>query len=1371
MSDTTAATTEVSADTDDLGAFVEHGDRYLELLGEGFEDVSTTRSQVIEELGFAPSESPSAASDPMAELFAHATVNNRFVREVRDALLRFDPHNSGLVTAPRSVIDVAISEAGLDAVPVDTLAADQERAARVDAIGRIRSLDTLIAVAQARGDLDDVASLEAEREATVLDVVDPEVAHTYVVAKYFDGAFDDDVVGREQFAAVAQGARHDEILDWLADEGVVGDAASVEYERIVAAARFFEEDEAARNRLDAGNDDDGDVDNKFSAADGVAHVMALTVETEDPIEGSLRLAVIDGTVGLGPGFASELMWNDRDLKSMYEGGSILGPLDDDERLAAVDGFVRAQAITNLNPEIPQMVVPYIATGNDSLDSELRRSYAREAVRLELVDPTDPMSQTVAAMFAGRALEDLDPADQAALVGELSQPITLGTDGHVEIAAGLFAAALVVPESVELPDTYSVFYGPEGAIGRDRLAASTLVGLNDGWANGDDVTPATEAFVVGLFDHLPPVYGYSTWAPDGERYLGHELGNALGVVLHQGDPQAQATHAERLSEIFMTPEGARLLSANPTVVDPMMREQLIDTTFFGREPDVPDSPADVVSAPSLVYWTADDFGGRYGEGDSGRVIGDVAIDMARAQLLASGESGDLTFGEELRIRQIVATDQGQNLFGFSEQVDYQRRNQMVGLALANPDWDADSTFADDISGFDNPAVNAELAVLLAEAELGRELTTTEASQLRALGRSEPWIDKVGLGSGLPEQTQAMYLVGALDQGWTEETFDRADDLSLNNTLNTWLGRSHLGQFNNADRTAELAELGEGPTEDLVMAVVGDRLEDVPGGAAHPAIQGQIQATVDEINAHRADGTSVSVVPVYLNAGQFQAEMYLFETTNDDGDNVFVDLAGEHFSSVNDWYNHSRLPPGQVVFTGTTEGSTANSTFVSPVAGADYRSISFTTESYVDTFWEHAEPWVMGGVAVVGGVLLFFPPTALVGGGLVAATGVYQAGKGLSGLYQLQRHGADLDWSDPRVRGDVLQVVEGTLTAATAGGSAWAARSARAGNFNRWATNGLRGLNVLEGGYSVGSIGYQANQILTSDLPESEKWKRLGQLGFAVVGQGVAPIAIGRNLHRLPFTTANAYHPGVSQEAFDQARSVGITDPAAIAGYTHLLELDRTSASAHAVAIHNVNGRPHVTTVPPRLVGGGGKPSSKLPNEAGIDLSNVDLAEYVERTSGQVTLSNGVVVTQQYAVIHENALGDYVRELDLLHEAAGSSLDPYVRDQIESYITKFSGFDRDGDPVYRVPLHHFDPVSGESIVHGARFPGIDADVIAFNAAVSDARAMSPSANLDEISVVVLNRNNGLMPSCPHCSGILGDANIVGGSTHAQIEEGGP
>ena len=463
--------------------------------------------------------------------------------------------------------------------------------------------------------------------------------------------------------------------------------------------------------------------------------------------------------------------------------------------------------------------------------------------------------------------------------------------------------------------------------------------------------------------------------------------------------------------------------------------------------------------------------------------------------------------------MVNSEHGQDLAGFSSKVDYTSRNQFVSFVLANPDWE--TTQFTGGSGFDNPLVNTEFAVVWAEAtQPNTPLSPDKVAQIREIGGSDEWIEHAGLGSDTSNELQAQYLMGALDQGWTSETFGESDDITLNDTINLWLARPHANQFNDEQRAAELQALASGETEAYVLAVLGDSLPTDDLGSVHPAIQGRLGSTIDEINNQRADGARINAIPVFLNTGGAQVQTFLFQTTNKDGEKVYIDMAGEHFSSVDDWHSDSRLPPGNVVITGNNPtGKIDDVEFVSPLASDDYSRISFTTEAYVDTAWEHAEPWVVGGVTIIGAGLFFVAPP--VGGTILAGTGAYQAGKGIHGLIEIHQHGGEFDWSDPRFRGDVMNLAEGSLQVVTAGGGAVAIRGAQASrSVSPWLLNGLKAANAVEGVYSVGAGTYQVTQIINSDLPPGEKAKQLAQMGFMLTAQGLAPIAIGHGLNKIP-----------------------------------------------------------------------------------------------------------------------------------------------------------------------------------------------------------------------------------------------------------------
>lgn len=1354
---------EFSANTDDLTVFVDNGSAYTDALRAIFAEVEEHRSSARARLD---GPFPASSAGQFDTHIVQATNSTGFVQVVRDTLLVQVGPGPGAV--PLSVVTGALHDAGF--TDLGNMTIDEQRALAewVETEGHILSLNNLITAAHASGDLELAAELEAELEAFHLNRLDPELAHTFIVSRNFVGIFGDDTADVDRFTDVADGERRDDIYDWLARRGITGSVADTEYERILAAAQFFVDDQAALDRLDAGNASDNKPDGDVWVDDGIVNFMTSTAETTDPSEAYFRGEVINGYLGSSVGFHDDHIFEMERLVEIYEGDSVLGPLSGTDQQIVVDAFADVQAFHALNPDMPRMSVVAIGSESEDLDAALRQSYAQQAIRLESLSPVDSRSQSVAHLFASHSLLGLDSAGHAELVSGLTEDYHF--EGGSITGAGLFAHALILPVDLPLPDNYG---GIRPGVLRDPgIPLYALMGLNDGLAPGEDFTQAQSDFVFALFEALPPWYGEHISTADGRREMGHELGIALGTAAYPDDNQAQRFHGERLAAILMTDEGEDILAVNNTV-DGQTRSMLIDTVLYGRMPTEPGHAYHyTVGPPATVFWTASDFTINNAE----KVTSDFAVDTARAQIIAN-TGRDITPAQERNIRALVTTDQGMDLVGFEDSsVDYLFRNQFISVLLSEPGWTVDD-FSGEGSGLDNPMVNAELAVAWAQAtQPGVPLTEAEEAQIREIGRSEEWIDNAGAGVRLSGDTRSLYLAGALANGWTSETFGLTDDFTLNTEINLWISRPHLRQFETDEERAELlAAMAEGDTESYVLAVLGESMPDGLDGM-HPALAGRLDSTINEINSHRADDAAINAVPVFFNTGDLQVQTYLFETTDSEGRTVYIDMAGEYYSSVNDWYNASRLPPGQVTFTGTTEGQTSNSQFVSPLTGEDYSRVTFTTEDYVDTVWEHAEPWVVGGTALIGGVVFFINPVA--GGAILSSVGAYQVGKGVHGLHQLHQHGGEIDWSDPRFRGDVLNIAEGGLSIATAGGAAFATRSAQRGyTVGRWATRGLGAANLVEGSYSAATVGYQAYQILESDLPASEKAAALSRMGLAWTAQGLVPVAVGRGIRHLPFTTSNAYHPGITQEMFDAAQAAGIDDPLHIAMYAYLNDPasftppnspERPGVGpAVAVAGHNVGGQPFLSDIPPRLVGSGGLPSGHL----NVTNRNALSLQQVVNTRTKFVADGGGVVQQEFAFIEGANRELYLERLSGLFAETGTPIQPEIRANIERYIDSHAvdtgALDRNGNPIleYWIPVHAIDPSTGATTVYGSIFPGTHADVVAANQALADARRVNPSATLADVTMLVHSRSNThQLASCPNCSGILADATIISGTSEA-------
>ena len=130
----------VRADTNDLFAFAERGQRYVSSLESIFDSVSSTRAGVVAAMGSADAPAAGAAirgggNDPMAELIAEAGLANAFVSEIAEALSALSA-TDGVSLVPADVVDAALADVGLAEIGADRSAEDDQRILEVWAARR-----------------------------------------------------------------------------------------------------------------------------------------------------------------------------------------------------------------------------------------------------------------------------------------------------------------------------------------------------------------------------------------------------------------------------------------------------------------------------------------------------------------------------------------------------------------------------------------------------------------------------------------------------------------------------------------------------------------------------------------------------------------------------------------------------------------------------------------------------------------------------------------------------------------------------------------------------------------------------------------------------------------------------------------------------------------------------------------------------------------------------------------------------------------------------------------------------------------------------------------------------------------------------------
>lgn len=140
-------TGEVSADTDDLGWFVEQGERYVGSLLGILETVASKQTATV--LAIGRSGPPPLALTAFEELADEATITNGFVDTVRRVLLSFSPTPSPMVSLNSATLDWALDQSGLRGTLTGndlSGSADRILASRISRGGKSRAIAEIGAV-------------------------------------------------------------------------------------------------------------------------------------------------------------------------------------------------------------------------------------------------------------------------------------------------------------------------------------------------------------------------------------------------------------------------------------------------------------------------------------------------------------------------------------------------------------------------------------------------------------------------------------------------------------------------------------------------------------------------------------------------------------------------------------------------------------------------------------------------------------------------------------------------------------------------------------------------------------------------------------------------------------------------------------------------------------------------------------------------------------------------------------------------------------------------------------------------------------------------------------------------------------------------
>ena len=129
-------TAEVSANTGNLGRFVDRGEAYVATLQRVLDLVIEVRSATVAAVGDVGP--PALATTTFQELIDEATIGNGFVDTIRDTLVAFSPDSGPMASVDSTTVDWALEVVGLKATLTGndlSVAADRILAGRVSTPG------------------------------------------------------------------------------------------------------------------------------------------------------------------------------------------------------------------------------------------------------------------------------------------------------------------------------------------------------------------------------------------------------------------------------------------------------------------------------------------------------------------------------------------------------------------------------------------------------------------------------------------------------------------------------------------------------------------------------------------------------------------------------------------------------------------------------------------------------------------------------------------------------------------------------------------------------------------------------------------------------------------------------------------------------------------------------------------------------------------------------------------------------------------------------------------------------------------------------------------------------------------------------------
>ncbi len=984
--------------------------------------------------------------------------------------------------------------------------------------------------------------------------LDDDEQASLTIATNFEETFGADRVsgGDEVLREIAEGEHEEVVLERLAESGLENEALEQAYGDIVQTAEYYTENTADRQRLDYANDDDPDVDHTYTVLDGQAHFMATSQGSDSELLLDQRRDFVMKYVGE----EFDVMYLNP-MESAYDGDvRILGELSTDEQGHLLETYTDTLSdlfLYEADEDIPArtMLAPAI-DGDGNFQNELRTEFANEAIEIQMLHPTDPHGQAAAVVFAGESLFGLDDASRVEFIRGLDGEIPVG-DGQVVSEAQVFASALVLPEHGERSDRYRGNHWRTGYEARTNTIGQTINALNEASPADRAMTGAESDFIgVSFFTTPQGVHNMRIQGRDASQdaMFSDILGEGVAKATYGGDSDAVEFHSDRLGGALASWDTWEIIGSG-TDTDNVTRTQVMSTLVHGRYD----------RAGELEFWTVGDFENN----DASAVAADITVDNA-AQLREARGEGELTVSDENNLREIVATEEGTDLFGFGERNSHTLRTQFTAMVFDN-DW-TDQQFGDG-NGWDNEVVNGQYLVDMAlRANDGEPLTLEQIANIREIGESRVGRDNLGLESDMSDAGRVAYLNETLDHDWSVDTFEETDDISLNRTMSFGFADEHFDSFRQGGEQhvalQRFSEPDDGSFNGDVDGYVRTALNIPEGG---DDVVGEIVAQIGE------DVDAIDIIPITLNTGDEQFDLVLFEV-EDGGETKYVDLNGKEFSDPDDWWESNRLPPGTVVFSGNTdvEGDTKvhDWNFEGVAGDGNATTVAVTTKEYPDTFWEQHGGKIVTGVVIVGGVLVVVgtagAATPLVSGGaaayagttgaaLLTGVGAYELGSGAADLHDHVTHGGSASLDDPIARGAYFNIVGGGLTVVTAGSAGIAFKG---GNLatrlagSPIASNALRGFNLADGAAQLGINAYEANRILNSDLPEEEKTRQLAKLGiFSAVDLGlpiIANRAIGSNADLVDI--ARTTNPNLTDADINQAVDLGAQTPMHLADFPQI-----------------------------------------------------------------------------------------------------------------------------------------------------------------------------------------------------------------------------